>query len=145
MKWLKIKLAANWSWHKNVDQDSININSNLHFSEKHFTRGHCLDLSHLTLEAPIPQNGQTHTNNSSANYRRIVWVCLTILWNWLNTEQSIWKKKYRLTLLVPIPEKERKLISIFIFTILYGASKGFLKALKSLIKPFVAPQRNLKI
>ena len=32
----------------------------------------------LTLEAPIPQNGQTHWNNSSA----IVRVCLTILWNW---------------------------------------------------------------
>ena len=36
----------------------------------------------LTLEAPIPQNGQTHSNNSSAIYGRIVWVCLTILWNW---------------------------------------------------------------
>ena len=31
---------------------------------------------------PIPQNGQTHSNNSSANCRRIVWVCLAILWNW---------------------------------------------------------------
>ena len=26
----------------------------------------------LTLKAPIPQNGQTHSNNSSANCRRIV-------------------------------------------------------------------------
>ena len=29
-----------------------------------------------------PQNGQTHSNNSSEISRRIVWVCLTILWNW---------------------------------------------------------------
>ena len=31
---------------------------------------------------PISQSGQTHSNNSSANWRRIVWVCLTILWDW---------------------------------------------------------------
>ena len=31
--------------------------------------------------------------------------------------------------LVPIPEKERKLTEIFIFAILHGASKGFMKAL----------------
>ena len=36
----------------------------------------------LTLSAAIPQNGQTHSNNLSAICRRIVWVCLTILWNW---------------------------------------------------------------
>ena len=24
----------------------------------------------------------THSNNSSANWRRIVWVCLSILWDW---------------------------------------------------------------
>ena len=29
---------------------------------------------------PIPQNGQTHSSNSSANWQRILWVCLTILW-----------------------------------------------------------------
>ena len=28
------------------------------------------------------QKGQTHSNNSSANCWRIVWVCLTILWGW---------------------------------------------------------------
>ena len=33
----------------------------------------------LTLSAPNPQNGQTHSNNSSANCRRIFLVCLTIL------------------------------------------------------------------
>ena len=36
----------------------------------------------LTLSAPIPQNDQTHSNNSSAICRRIIWVCLTILWIW---------------------------------------------------------------
>ena len=39
-------------------------------------------MSSLTPEAPIPQNGQTQSNNSSANCRQIVWVCLTNLWNW---------------------------------------------------------------
>ena len=29
-----------------------------------------------------PTNGQTHSNNSSAVSRRIVWMCLTILWDW---------------------------------------------------------------
>ena len=36
----------------------------------------------LTLQAPIPQNDLTHSNNSSANSRRIAWVRLTILWDW---------------------------------------------------------------
>ena len=40
-------------------------------------------IAHLTLsQVPISQNGQTHSNNSLANCRRIVWVCLTILWDW---------------------------------------------------------------
>ena len=39
-------------------------------------------LFFLTLKAPIPQNGQTHSNNSSAICQRIVLGCLTILWNW---------------------------------------------------------------
>ena len=34
----------------------------------------------ISLLSAILQNGQTHSNNSSA--WRIVWVCLTILWNW---------------------------------------------------------------
>ena len=33
---------------------------------------------------------------------------------------------------------------IFIFTLLCGTSKGFMKALKALIKPFEEPQRNVK-
>ena len=36
----------------------------------------------LTPSAPISQNGQTHSKSSSSNWRRIVWVCLTILWDW---------------------------------------------------------------
>ena len=43
---------------------------------------------------------------------------------------------YGLTLTVPIPDEEKKLSQIFIFTLLYGASK----ALKAFIKPFEAPQ-----
>ena len=46
---------------------------------------------------------------------------------------------------VPIPDKEKKLTSIFIFTLLCGASKGFMKALKAFIKPFEVPQRSVKI
>ena len=36
----------------------------------------------ISLYTLIPQNGQTHSNNSSVNYQRIVLVCLTILWGW---------------------------------------------------------------
>ena len=43
-----------------------------------------------------------------------------------------------LTLPITIPDEERKLT---FFTILCGASKGFMKALK----PFEAPQRSVKI
>ena len=34
---------------------------------------------------------------------------------------------------------------MFIFTLLCSASIGFMKALKAFIKPFEAPQRNVKI
>ena len=33
----------------------------------------------------------------------------------------------------------------FIFTLLCGASKSFMKAFNALIKPFEAPQRSVKI
>ena len=41
----------------------------------------------ISLYAPISLNVQTHSNNLLANcrrivWRRIVWVCLTILWDW---------------------------------------------------------------
>ena len=48
-------------------------------------------------------------------------------------------------LLVPIPVGERKLTSLFIFTLLYGASKGFMKVLKAFVKPFEVPQESVKI
>ena len=39
---------------------------------------------HLSINplSANPQNGQTQSNNSSRICRRIVWVCLTILWSW---------------------------------------------------------------
>ena len=37
-----------------------------------------------------------------------------------------------LTLPVPIPDEKKKLTEIFIFTLLSGASKGFMKALKAI-------------
>ena len=48
-----------------------------------------------------------------------------------------------LALSAPFPDKEKT--RIFIFTLLCGASKGLMKALKAFIKPFVAPQRSVKI
>ena len=50
-----------------------------------------------------------------------------------------------LTLPVPIPDEEKKLTWIFAFTLLCGASKGFIKAFKALIKPFEASQRSVEI
>ena len=41
-----------------------------------------LNLKIKQLYVPTPQNGQTHSNNLSAICRRIVWVCMIILWNW---------------------------------------------------------------
>ena len=49
-----------------------------------------------------------------------------------------------LTLPVPIPDEEKKLSQIFVFTLLCGASKGFMKALKVFIKRFEAPQGENK-
>ena len=40
---------------------------------------------------------------------------------------------FPLTFPVPIPDEEKKSSEIFLFTLLYGASKGFMKALKALI------------
>ena len=40
----------------------------------------------------------------------------------------------------PIPDKKKKLTKVFIFTLLFGASKGFMKAFKAFIKPFEASQ-----
>ena len=49
-----------------------------------------------------------------------------------------------LTLCDPIPDEEKKLSKIFIFTLLCGASKGFMKALKAFIKPFETPHTTKK-
>ena len=46
---------------------------------------------------------------------------------------------------VPVSDEVKKLLQIFIFALLYGASKGFMKVLKDFIKTFVAPQRSAKI
>ena len=59
--------------------------------------------------------------------------------------ESCIKVKVNLTLPTPIPDKEKKLTQIFIFTLLCGASKGFMKAFKAFIKPFEAPQRSVKM
>ena len=45
---------------------------------------------------------------------------------------------------VPIPNEEKKLSQIFIFTLIYGAWKHFMKAFKAFIKPIEAPQRSVK-
>ena len=50
-----------------------------------------------------------------------------------------------LTLSVPIPDEEKELTLNFIFTLLCGASKGFMKALKAFIKPFKVAQRSVKV
>ena len=47
-----------------------------------------------------------------------------------------------LSVTVPIQDEDRKLTQVFIFTLLCGCSKGFLKAF---IKPFEAPHRSVKI
>ena len=46
------------------------------------------------------------------------------------------------------PGRREKLTEMFIFLLLFGASKVFMKAFKAFkafIKPFEAPQRSLKI
>ena len=45
----------------------------------------------------------------------------------------------------PNPERREKLSQIFIFTLICGASEGFIKAFKAFIKPFEASQRSVKI
>ena len=57
---------------------------------------------------------------------------------------TIEKLRFILTLPVPIQDEEKK-IKLNIFTLLCGASKGFMRALKVFIKPFEAPQRSVKI
>ena len=56
-----------------------------------------------------------------------------------------WNGLKYINLPAPIPEEEKKLTYIFIFTRLRGASKGFMKVLKAFIKLSEAPQRSVKI
>ena len=42
-------------------------------------------------------------------------------------------------------QRKKQYLKIFIFTLLCGASKGFMKALKAFIKLFATPQRSVKI
>ena len=48
----------------------------------------------------------------------------------------IQKRLRSLTLPTLIPDEEKKFTYIFIFTLLRGASKGFIKILKAFVKPF---------
>ena len=50
-----------------------------------------------------------------------------------------------LALPVPIPDEEKNQVKFFSFALLFGASKGFMKAFKAFIKPFEVPQRSAKI
>ena len=56
-----------------------------------------------------------------------------------------WSSKKPLTIPVPIPDEGKKLTQILIFTLLYGASKGFMKDFKVFMKPFAVSQRSVKI
>ena len=56
---------------------------------------------------------------------------------------SMWA--FDLTLPIPILDEEKKFSQFFIFALLCGASKGFMKALKAFIKPFASQQRSVKI
>ena len=62
-----------------------------------------------------------------------------------NLEHTQYHTRNKLTFPVPIPDKERKLSSISIFTLYCGASNGLMKAFKSFIRPFEAPQSSVKI
>ena len=78
ISWKKSQLAINlWSFSEafkrlfNVIYESLFL---IAVTSKFIWR-----LLQLTLSVPTPQNGQTHSNNSSVV---CVWVCLTVLWGW---------------------------------------------------------------
>ena len=74
----------------------------------------------------------TKWSNITATADELFTCVLTILWS------------SRLNIPIPVPDKEKKLSEIFTFTLLCGASKEFMKALKTFIKPFETPQRPVK-
>ena len=75
-------------------------------------------------------------NPSSANpekwtntLRQFVWVYVTILWGWrlrVKKKLTFHRKEFHLTLPVLIPDEERKLTYIIVFTLLCGPSKDFI-------------------
>ena len=71
----------------------------------------------LTLQAPTPQNGETHSNNSSAISQQIVWVCLTILWGWRLKDWVPVYKKTRFSLTISLINKKILQFSADLFTI----------------------------
>ena len=92
-----LSIGHSWkylSWSIKSSQKIRTICGNSAFSQKleHFLpQYYCKETSALfpllwwiNLFHPLNANsriGQTHSNNSSWNCRRIVWVCLTILWD----------------------------------------------------------------
>ena len=67
-----------------------------------------------------------------------------LIWFRMGKKQKCWCQT-SLTLPVSITDEEKKLSQIFVLTLYCGASKCFLKALMTFIKPFQAPQRSVKI
>ena len=62
--------------------------------------------------------------------------------------KTLEKPKYRCSVKLINPSRldarrRGKINLIFIFTLICGASKGFMKAIKTLIKPFEEPQRSV--
>ena len=70
--------------------------------------------------------------------------CLDGMFNWgIKVERYLFISF--LTVPVPIPDKDRKSTQIFSFTLLFGASKSLIKALKAFMKPCETLQRSLEI
>ena len=87
-------------------------------------------------KAPTTEYLSGHIKERSSQYHYPPWMTL------ISENRS---RIIELTLCTPIPDEERKLTKIFIFTLLCGPSKGFIKDFKAFIKPFEAPRRNAKI
>ena len=82
---VSIHIRSNLLFSKSSQEKQLSKNnrdSAIRFSNYLTKKSQKTSMIALTLQVPIPQNAQTHWNNSSIICRRIVWVCLTILWNW---------------------------------------------------------------
>ena len=82
----KVRTTVFW-WHCQAWNANMNMFIYLRFNHFNQTINYEEDVANLrglllSLQAPIQQNCQTYSNNSSAISRRIVWVRLTILWYW---------------------------------------------------------------